>query len=91
LNCGNIVANNYIHNIPDSSRIESLITKGESMRPIEEKLIYLESRLDDVENELNMLTHKKYELEERRKTLLEKINKLNERREDTVHQQLFGI
>ena len=67
------------------------LTKGESMRPIEEKLIYLQSRLDDVENELNMLTHKKHELEERRKTLLEKINKLDEGREDTVHQQLFGI
>ena len=51
------------------------------MRPIEEKLIYLESRLDNVENELHMLTHKKFELEERRKNLLERINKLHGERE----------
>jgi hypothetical protein len=60
----------------------------------EEKIIYLEGRLDDVERELSIITSKKYELEERRKTLLEKINKLDENRivvDDKVHQQLFGI
>lgn len=57
----------------------------------EEKIIYLESRLDDVERELGIINGRKSFLEERRKTLLEKINKLDEEREDTVHQQLFGI
>ena len=46
----------------------------------EVKIIYLESRLDDVERELHSLTHKQHELESRRKTLLEKINKLDEER-----------
>ena len=45
----------------------------------EEKIIYLESRLDDVERELHSLTHKQHELESRRKNLLEKINKLDEK------------
>ena len=57
----------------------------------EEKIIYLESRLDDVERELNIINSRKIYLEEKRKTLLESINKLDEKREDTVHQQLFGI
>lgn len=42
----------------------------------EEKIIYLESRLDDVERELSIVTSKKYELEQRRVNLLEKINNL---------------
>ncbi len=54
------------------------------MATIEEKIIYLESRLDDVERELHILTHKKYELEAKRKTLLEKINKLDEQRVDAL-------
>lgn len=69
------------------------ITNNESnnMATTKEKIIYLESRLDDVERELNIINHRKAYLEERRKTLLESINKLDEKREDTVHQQLFGI
>ena len=43
------------------------------------KIIYLESRLDDVERELHSLTHKQHDLESRRKTLLENINKLDEK------------
>jgi len=50
----------------------------------EEKIIYLEGRLDDVERELSIITSKKYELEQRRKTLLEKINKLDEQRMDAI-------
>ena len=61
-------------------------------RKTETKIIYLESRLDDVERELNIITHKKYELEERRKTLLKKINELHEdidvaRRVDYIEQR----
>jgi predicted transcriptional regulator len=44
----------------------------------EEKIIYLESRLDDVEREIHSLTHRQHELESRRKNLLEKINELHE-------------
>ena len=54
------------------------------MNKTEEKIIYLEGRLDDVERELNIITSKKYELEQRRKTLLEKINKLDEQRMDAI-------
>jgi chromosome segregation ATPase len=54
------------------------------MKTTDVKIIYLESRLDDVERELNFITHKKYELEERKKTLLEKINKLDEERETVI-------
>jgi len=54
------------------------------MNKIEEKIIYLEGRLDDVERELSIITSKKYELEQRRKTLLEKINKLDEQRMDAI-------
>lgn len=50
----------------------------------EEKIIYLESRLDDIERELSIITSKKYELEQKRKTLLEKINKLDEQRMDAL-------
>jgi predicted transcriptional regulator len=58
----------------------------------ETKIIYLESRLDDVERELHSLTHKQHELESRRKTLLEKINELHEdidvaRRVDYIEQR----
>ena len=42
------------------------------------KIIYLESRLDDVEREIHSLTHRQHQLEERRKNLLEKINELHE-------------
>jgi hypothetical protein len=52
---------------------------------------HLLERLDEIEFELNVLTHKKYELEERRKYLLKKINELDGYIEDTVHKQLFGI
>jgi hypothetical protein len=53
---------------------------------------HLLERLDEIEFELNVLTHKKYELEERRKYLLKKINELDKKYiEDTVHKQLFGI
>jgi hypothetical protein len=45
------------------------------------KIIYLESRLDDVERELGIINGRKSFLEERRKTLLENINKLDEDRE----------
>jgi hypothetical protein len=38
---------------------------------------HLLERLDEIEFELNVLTHKKYELEERRKYLLKKINELD--------------
>ena len=72
---------NYIHNIPDSSRIESLTTR-KKMATTQVKIIYLESRLDDVERELHSLTHKQHELESRRKTLLEKINKLYDEDEE---------
>ena len=54
------------------------------MNNTEEKIIYLEGRLDDVERELSIITSKKYELEQRRKTLLEKINKLDEQRMDAI-------
>jgi cell division septum initiation protein DivIVA len=54
------------------------------MNKTEEKIIYLEGRLDDVERELSIITSKKYELEQRRKTLLEKINKLDEQRMDAI-------
>ena len=54
------------------------------MTKIKEKIIYLEGRLDDVERELSIITSKKYELEQRRKTLLEKINKLDEQRMDAI-------
>ena len=58
----------------------------------EEKIIYLESRLDDVERELHSLTHRQHELESRRKNLLEKINELHEdidvaRRVDYIEQR----
>jgi predicted transcriptional regulator len=58
----------------------------------ETKIIYLESRLDDVERELHSLTHKQHELESRRKNLLEKINELHEdidvaRRVDYIEQR----
>jgi hypothetical protein len=53
---------------------------------------HLLERLDEIEFELNVLTHKKHELEERRKYLLKKINELDSKHiEDTVHKQLFGI
>ena len=53
---------------------------------------HLLERLDEIEFELSILTHKKYELEERRKYLLKKINELDSKYiEDTVHKQLFGI
>jgi hypothetical protein len=53
---------------------------------------HLLERLDEIEFELNVLTHKKYELEERRKYLLKKINELDSKYiKDNVHQQLFGI
>jgi hypothetical protein len=45
------------------------------------KIIYLESRLDDVERELGIINGRKSFLEERKKTLLENINKLDEDRE----------
>jgi len=45
------------------------------------KIIYLESRLDDVERELGIINGRKSFLEERRKTLLKNINKLDEDRE----------
>ena len=54
------------------------------MNKTEEKIIYLEGRLDDVERELSIITSKKYELEQRRKTLIEKINKLDEQRMDAI-------
>ena len=58
----------------------------------EEKIIYLESRLDDVEREIHSLTHRQHELESRRKNLLEKINELHEdidvaRRVDYIEQR----
>ena len=43
------------------------------------KIIYLESRLDDVERELHTVNGRKSFLEGRRKTLLENINKLDEK------------
>jgi len=54
------------------------------MATIEEKIIYLESRLDDVERELGIINSRKSFLDERRKTLLEKINKLDEQRMDAI-------
>jgi cell division septum initiation protein DivIVA len=54
------------------------------MKTTDVKIIYLEGRLDDVERELSIITSKKYELEQRRKTLLEKINKLDEERETVI-------
>ena len=61
------------------------------------KIIYLESRLDDVERELHSLPHKIHELEHRRKQLLNTITELHDKEKeeakevDTVHKQLFGI
>ena len=61
------------------------------------KIIYLESRLDDVERELHSLPHKIHELEHRRKQLLNTITELYDKEKeeakevDTVHKQLFGI
>jgi predicted transcriptional regulator len=49
---------------------------------IDKEIIYLESRVDDVERELHFLTHRQNELESRRKTLLEKINKLYDEDEE---------
>ncbi len=51
------------------------------MKTTQVKIIYLESRLDDVERELGIINGRKSFLEERRKTLLENINKLDEDRE----------
>ena len=52
---------------------------------------HLFERLDEVELELSLLTHKQYKLEDRKKYLLKKINELDGYKEDTVHQQLFCI
>jgi septal ring factor EnvC (AmiA/AmiB activator) len=64
--------------------MKSLTTRKKMETKTEEKIIYLEGRLDDVERELSIITSKKYELEQRRKTLLEKINKLDEQRMDAI-------
>ena len=52
---------------------------------------HLLERLDEVEIELSRLTHKQYQLEDRKKYLLKKINELDGYKEDTVHKQLFGV
>jgi len=46
------------------------------------KIIYLESRLDDVERELHSFPHKIHELEERRKHLLNKITELYDKQKE---------
>ena len=46
------------------------------------KIIYLESRLDDVERELHSLPHKIHELEERRKNLLNTITELYDKQKE---------
>ena len=46
------------------------------------KIIYLQTRLDDVERELYSLTHKIPELEERRKHLLNKITELYDKQKE---------
>jgi chromosome segregation ATPase len=48
----------------------------------EEKIIYLESRLDDVERELHSLPHKIHELEDRRKKLLNTITELHDKEKE---------
>jgi len=72
--------------------MKSLTTRKKMKTKTETKIIYLESRLDDVERELHSLTHKQHELESRRKNLLEKINELHEdidvaRRVDYIEQR----
>jgi hypothetical protein len=64
--------------------MKSLTTRKKMETKTKVKIIYLEGRLDDVERELSIITSKKYELEQRRKTLLEKINKLDEQRMDAI-------
>jgi len=51
------------------------------MKTTQVKIIYLESRLDDVERELH-LPHKIHELEERRKNLLNTITELYDKQKE---------
>ena len=47
------MANNYIHNIPDSSRIESLITKEDNMKTtLEQELLTLKKMLVEGHDEM---------------------------------------
>ena len=52
---------------------------------------HLFKKIDEIEIEIHTLNDKLRMLEGRKKYLLDKINKLDGYKEDTVHQQLFGI
>jgi uncharacterized coiled-coil DUF342 family protein len=56
------------------------------MTKIKEKIIYFESRLDDVERELHSLPHRIHELEDRRKKLLNTITELHDKEKETINQ-----
>jgi cell division protein FtsL len=55
------------------------------------KIIYLESRLDDVERELHSLPHKIHELEYRRKKLLEKITELHDKEKEEAKENMDAL
>ena len=52
------------------------------------KIIYLESRLDDVERELHSLPHKIHELEHRRKQLLNTITELYDKEKEEAKENI---
>jgi predicted transcriptional regulator len=62
--------------------MKSLTTRKKMETKTKVKIIYLESRLDDVERELHSLPHKIHELEERRKNLLNKITELYDKQKE---------
>ena len=55
------------------------------------KIIYLESRLDDVERELHSLPHKIHELEHRRKQLLNTITELYDKEKEEVKKNMDAL
>lgn len=55
------------------------------------KIIYLESRLDDIERELHSLPHKIHELEHRRKQLLNTITELHDKEKEEAKENMDAL
>ena len=71
--------------------MKSLTTRKKMETKTKVKIIYLESRLDDVERELHSLPHKIHELEHRRKQLLNTITELYDKEKEEAKENMDAL